>query len=435
MLTAVAFGGGGSRFGLANLAVQVVALIVLAICAQDSWRFWKEAPLALRALVGVSLLLPLLQLVPLPETVWSALAGRDLITLAAPAVGIESAGARPLSLFPLRTALAATALITPLAVLMICWALPRQHLLSLGWLWVATMPIMLAIGMVQLSTNGAVFQFWPEGLWLDALVGTFANRNSTGLFLVGVLGLALMLPPPRRLPIPALLAARAALAALIVTGIVLTKSRSALVLTAIPLVLGLVHAVLIVWNARTERQSPFVSAVIAATLAGTALIGITAIVMEAPGRLAQTLARFDSAEDDSRQFIWEDAVYSASRYWPVGAGMGTFDDVFQVDEALENVSIRRAGRAHNDYLEIAIEAGAFGLGLIALWLAYLGWLTWQARRSPDRWAAWAASGLLFAIALQSFTDYPLRNQTMLAMAAFALALLARIATEPRRQRA
>lgn len=36
---------------------------------------------------------------------------------------------------------------------------------------------------------------------------------------------------------------------------------------------------------------------------------------------------------------------------------------------------------------------------------------------------------------QSVTDYPLRNQTVLAMAGFALLLLARTATETRSERA
>ncbi|MGY6551128.1 MAG: hypothetical protein ACXIT4_04440 [Erythrobacter sp.] len=36
---------------------------------------------------------------------------------------------------------------------------------------------------------------------------------------------------------------------------------------------------------------------------------------------------------------------------------------------------------------------------------------------------------------QSVTDYPLRNQTMLAVCAFAVLLLARVAVDPRERRA
>lgn len=163
----------------------------------------------------------------------------------------------------------------------------------------------------------------------------------------------------------------------------------------------------------------------------TAVVAAAATVALAPGRMAETLERFEGASNDPRKYIWEDATYAASRYWPLGAGMGTFDDVFQVDEALENIGQRRAGRVHNDFIEVAIEAGLPGLVLVAGWLGLMATLIWQARRSSDRWVAWAAASFLLAIGLQSITDYPLRNQTMLATAAFALVLLARIASARR----
>ena len=64
----------------------------------------------------------------------------------------------------------------------------------------------------------------------------------------------------------------------------------------------------------------------------------------------------------------------------------------------------------------------------------IGWLSWRARTAALRWAGWAGSAFLLAIALQSITDYPLRNQTMLACAGYALLLLTRIATD-RKERA
>ena len=60
----------------------------------------------------------------------------------------------------------------------------------------------------------------------------------------------------------------------------------------------------------------------------------------------------------------------------------------------------------------------------------IGWLSWRAGRSQYRWPAWGSGAILLAVALQSITDYPLRNQTMLAVAAFAILMLARIASGP-----
>ena len=74
-----------------------------------------------------------------------------------------------------------------------------------------------------------------------------------------------------------------------------------------------------------------------------------------------------------------------------------------------------------------------GLVLIALWLLLLGWLAWKARSSPDRWFAWAGGIILLTIALQSVVDYPLRNLSLLAFAAYALLILARLGTSTNRE--
>jgi O-antigen ligase len=223
---------------------------------------------------------------------------------------------------------------------------------------------------------------------------------------------------------------RIGMCALLVLGIVLTQSRTSLVLAAIPLGLGGLRA-LASWRAASRSQritgpNRANVAMFAALVLGVVAVG--GMLSYAPGRLGDTLERFE-AKGDPRSYIWDDAAYSVERFWPVGAGMGTFDEVFQVDEALENLTVRRAGRAHNDYIEVAIEAGIPGLVVIAGWLVLVGWLSWQAGRSQFRWAGWAGSAILLAAALQSITDYPLRNQSMLALAGFALLLLARVATD------
>ena len=254
------------------------------------------------------------------------------------------------------------------------------------------------------------------------LFGTFANRNTTGLFCVGALVLALMLQPPPGTQRFAL-GLRVVACILLILAIVLTRSRTALVLAALPLALAGLRMIM----ARREGSGPKGWMVLAPIVLGVVALG--AFVAIAPGRFSDTIERFEET-NNPRAYIWEDAVYSADRYWPVGSGIGTFDEVFQIDESLENMTVRRAGRAHNDYIEVAIEAGIPGLVLVAAWLALLAWLAWRARHSRHRWIAWSGGMILLTIALQSITDYPLRNQSMLVFAAFALVLLARFGPEP-----
>lgn len=429
LMVAFLFGGGGIGAALANLAVQLSALAVLAMRREAFAAFWRVSPLPLRALVVLSIALPLAQIIPLPEALWQSLPGRTPVTASLELTGTgNSAQWMPFSLHPRRTLLAVTALVTPLAVLCAGWTLPRERLIDLGWSVVALGLVTVLIGAAQLAGGTEAATLYGSRQPGQILLGTFANRNSTGLFLTFALGLAALLPAPR--PHPVVMPARLATCALLLLAVVLTQSRTSLVLAAIPVLLGVFRAL----TQRMPGRSTPRTAMIGLGALALVAMGAGALVVAAPGRIAATLERFE-AKDDPRRFIWDDAVYTAGRHWPVGAGIGTFDELYQIDESLENLTLRRAGRAHNDYIEIAIEAGAPGLALIAAWLVLLTWLSWRARGSKAHWAAWAGSAFLFAIALQSVTDYPLRNQTILALAGFALLLLTRIAVgEPGRER-
>lgn len=433
LLAAFAFGGGGSRQGLANLLVQLTALAVLVPHRAAVAQFWRKAPAVLGLLIALSLLLPLLQIIPLPPAVWTALPGRDLVARSVEMTGGE-AGWMAFSTNPLRTALALSALITPLAVLIIGWALPRDRLVTIGWIAAALGLVTMLMGLAQLGATTDSTTLFGSRNPGSVLLGTFANRNSTALLLGFGLALAALLPVPRPHPVAPI--ARVAVCGLLLLTIFLTKSRTGIALAVLPLGLAGLKAL---WWALHERRTVDAGQTksrLAIVFGAFALltVGGTALIVAAPGPIGAALERFE-AKDDPRRYIWDDAGYSASRYWPVGAGIGTFDEVFQVDESLENLTRRTAGRAHNDYLELAIEAGLPGLMLASLWIVLIGWLSWRARHSSQRWVAWAGASFLLAIALQSITDYPLRNQTILAFAGFALVLLGRIATDQRRAQA
>jgi O-antigen ligase len=430
LLVAFAFGGGGSRYGLANLAVQLAALGALAARWDIVKQFWRESPMLLRIAILASFALPVLQIIPLPESVWSALPGRELVSRSLALVG-DGGTWRPFSVDPLRTLLALTALITPMAVLWAGWSLARERLIDMGWLVVGFGLFTILLGAAQLGAPTESATLYGSRDPGAILLGTFANRNSTGLFLTFALGLVAVLPAPR--PHPALLPARLAVGAMLLLGVVLTQSRTSLVLSLLPLLLAAARAA--VWGlGKGEGQRGKSSVIIVAGTTALLAAGLGTVLVTAPGRVSDTLERFE-AKDDPRRFIWDDATFIAGRYWPLGAGIGSFDEIYQVDESLENLSLRKPGRAHNDFLELAIEAGAPGLGLAALWLVLVGWLSWAARHSPQRWIAWSGSTFLLAIALQSITDYPLRNQTILALAGFALLVLARTSIEQRSARA
>ena len=418
MLLAIALllGGGGVAYGLHNLAIQIAGLLVLAWQRKAFVGFWSAAPLSLRLLCGGTIALPLLQMVPLPPSLWEMLPARELASEALAAAGLAP-GWRPLSLDPARTLVAGLGLIVPLAILATGWTLARETLIRTGWLAVALGLVHFAWGIPQVLSQGALGVPYREISMPGVLFGGFANRNSTGLFFVMCLALALGLDPPRRLAgCEGLL--RLALTATFVLAVVLTQSRSAMALCALPL--GL--AVLRLFKASSWARPALLS------LAGVVVCGVALQAISPANRITTAIDRF-SQGDGHRAALWQDTAVAAQRYWPAGSGMGTFDEVIQLDESLEDLAPRTAGRAHNDYLEWAIEGGLPAMLLALAWLVVLARLAWQARHSPYRWTAWTGGTAMLAIALQSLTDYPLRNQALLAMAALALLLLARPARQ------
>lgn len=415
LLTAL-LGGGGSAYGLSNLVVQLGALTILAFNYDAVCSFITSAPRPLIALVVAALALPLLQLAPLPSSIWSALPGRQLVMEAYSLA--DGPHWSPFSVNPARTLVAFTGLIPPFTILAIGWSLNEQDRTRLLGLIVGLGLLNLVPGIVEVLGGDGQSLLYPANKMPGVLFGLFANRNSTGLFLDCCLLLLAALPTNKRSASGTF--SRLLLATLLTLGVVLTQSRSSIALLLLPAGLGLARTISANITKRPANLTSTFRAFFAAGLALVALLSLAPLLGES--RLGTIADRFEQG-DGQRSLIWEDAQFAAQRYWPLGAGMGTFDDVFQVDESLEYISPRRAGRAHNDYIELAIEAGVVGLALALGWALWIVLAAWRALASPQPWPAVAGTGILMAIALQSILDFPLRNQTMLCIAAFALLLI------------
>ena len=409
---ALLLGGGGVAYGLHNLAIQLLALLILAQAREQFFSFWREAPRGLTVLVTASLAIPALQLVPLPASIWTTLAGRELAAEARQAA--DAMGWYALTLDRNRTLVALVGLIAPLTVLIVGWKAPLRSLTLIGWAVVAFGLAQFVIGVPQVLYSSALL--YPENPMPGVLFGTFANRNTTGVFLVACLALAVSLPARDSFTANRLVRITAEVVLLL--AIILTQSRTAILLTALPAGLILTRAISSVSALRARRR------LLAATGLALAAIAIAGAVLASQSRLDQSFERF-AQTSDARFAIWEDAAFTAQKYWPVGAGMGTYDEVAYIDESLETLTERPAGRAHNDFLEVVIEAGLPGLVLLAAWICFLGWHAFTARRSTHRWIVWGAATSSLALALQSIADYSLRTQATLCLAAFLVLLIVR----------
>lgn len=417
VLLALAFfafvmGGGGSRYALANLLVQIAALGAMAFAIPDFRKSLGDMPRGLLLLVVCSFLLPLLQIVPLPPALWQALPGRELVAESLELIG-QSAAWFPLSVDYGRTLVAMASLVPVLAILLLYpWGKEGAAeaalllIVVLGWL-------NFAFGALQLFAPQNALNPYPvrDG---GRLYGFFANHNSSGLFFVIALCAAIG-AARSSLATPALRPFFWGSGAIFALGAVLTNSRSSTALLLLPLAL----AGWIGWKKLARFGGKVRMAVAAAAVVS---LGAMALLFTQNSRLGATASRFATLEDH-RPEIWTDSLVSIERFFPFGSGLGTFRDVFPVDESLEYVLAGQAGRAHNDYLEIAIEAGIFGLLLVAAWGLWLAIKVFAAR-NDKHWPVVQAAAIGFlCIAAQSLIDYPLRNQAMLCIAGLLIAVM------------
>lgn len=414
LVVAMLFGGGGVGYGLSNAVVQLCALLILGLNYEGVRGFARHAPWPVLGLVGITLLLPLIQLIPLPPILWTSLPGRDLVVQSYALVGNPSDMWSPWSLDPSRTLTSLVGTIVPFTMLVLGWSLPGEDRNRLLWtlVWAALSGVLF--GVFQITGVIPLLYETNDAGMVKVIHAMFANRNSTGVFFDVALTLACVFPVNSDQPMA--LARRAAIIALLALGVIGTMSRSSTALLVVPICLLLVRS----WATRSHWQASMMRGprllrwwpLMLGLLVALSLGMVTA---SGGGRLSATFGRFDNLQDQRRE-IWKDAIDSAKRYWPLGAGTGTFDEVFQVDESLEYVTPRRAGRAHNDYIEMAVESGIFAESVALAWLIVLAAAVLIVRKRADRWTVWGCATALLCFALQSGIDYPLRNQINLCVA-------------------
>jgi O-antigen ligase len=132
--------------------------------------------------------------------------------------------------------------------------------------------------------------------------------------------------------------------------------------------------------------------------------------------------------------IWETTGRVIADTFPAGTGFGTFPTVYPLYENPAAVGVAYINNAHNDYLELVLEAGLPGLVLIALFLLWWGWQVLRVWRSPtSSQFAKAATIASAAILAHSIVDYPLRTAAIAALFAACIAMMAQAQAPARRR--
>ena len=410
--------GGSSRAAWGSVALQLIApwLIAYAALADRSVERTRGSRLLLW-LLGGWLVLVLLQLVPLPPTVWTQLPGRETL-----AEGYRELGYAlpwlPLSMAPYDLLRSLVTLLPPLAALLMVLGLRQNEAGVAGAIVVAAMAG-VTLGALQVGGGGPGQSPWyPYEITNVGAVGFFANSNHMGSLLLVAFPFAVALVARRSgsgsrsnfaTPSAALGAAGCLMIAI---GVALNRS-----LAALGLFIPVVFASILLLRQGSKHKR------LIAPVAAVAVVICLAVVTGSG--LRAELAGSDTSSFVTRADMWRNTLRLIAETFPFGTGLGSFPSVYALGEDPRAVGLTYINHAHNDFLEIVLETGLLGLLLLFASLAW--WLltsvgVWRSPSSSEfSRAATIASG---ALILHSIVDYPLRTAALSSVFAACLGMMA-----------
>jgi O-antigen ligase len=462
VLTASLLLGGGTRSGLlSDVLLQLFCLPVLLIAAAQvlfprpdpaipgatlpgpaasAHTPQSARPPELRRLafllgfITLCCLLPLLQVLPLPQGWWTMLPGREPVRAAFGHLAAPVPDWLPLSISPHTTWQSLLALLPPLAVFFCVIQLSGAQRRRVSVALLAMALINVFLGLVQLMQGpGSILRFFEITNDLEA-VGFFANRNHFSALLYCAIILAAAwaleltrsfeaLPPERRFEPGSILPLMAifTLAVALMAAQSMTRSRAGLILTIIAVIGAFALAL-------PERRRGKRSGMSARILVGTIALSTFMAVQLSLYRILERFASDPMA--DPRVVIARNTIAAAKSYMPFGSGIGTFVPVYAMFEKPADVlSGVYVNRAHNDFLEVWLETGVIGPALFAVFLMWLlvravkVWRPARSGRAIDHALARAGVLVIALLIAHSVSDYPLRTGGLMAVFAFAAALL------------
>jgi O-antigen ligase len=414
LLVVVEVVGGASRAdALGQVVVRATAWTVLIgallFCARPDLRSGRAVVL----LLGAAIVLPLLQLIPLPPVIWTALPGRELITHAATMAG-EPHPWRPLTIVPGATVNAASSLVVPAGVLWLALSLEVEERRRLPGLLLCLVLFSALSGLTQVSSfsfDNPLINESPR-----TVSGTFANRNHFALLMALGCPLASVWSFGTRGARPWRYVVGLASMLLFLLAILVSGSRAGLLLGSLGLGLALLLSGGTIKN-RLSRSPRW--------LFPTLVIGVVAVVL---GLVLLSVAA-DRAVSINRVFASDPGQDMRSRglstvlsmltdYFPFGSGLGSFDPTFRIHEPVELLKLTYFNHAHNDFLEVVIDTGLPGLLLLLAALFWWGWASvraWRAGSDRDTILARLGSAMLLLVMLASVFDYPARTPAIMAL--------------------
>jgi len=417
LLTLLWVSGGASR---ADVVGQVIvrglawAILLVLILFADRPPLRSVAPIAFFVFASAAIIV--LQLIPLPPSWWTALPGRQLFEQAALVIGQDQPW-RPLSISPGASVNALSSLIVPVVTLLLASALSQADHWRIAGLILCLIVASTLLGLLQFA--GGHFDHPLINDVSGSVSASFANRNHFALF--AAFGCALAPVWAFRQSYRSHWRAPIAFALQLLFALIILASGS-----RTGIVVGLIGGILGIFSVRRRIWSDL------RQLPKRIALGVTAtsvtLIVAAVG-LSITLGRavsldrmfaLDAGEDLRRRAlstVWE----MTQLYFPFGSGVGTFDPVYRIHEPDELLSFAYLNHAHNDLLEIVLDAGLLGLLLLLTAVAWWFWKSFNTWRSDSESSLLPKIGSIILLLTlgASITEYPARTPMIMSMVVIA----------------
>lgn len=406
--------GGSSQSAWPNLPLQLLGIVLIAWAAIR--RHTGEGavrPITPYLLLTFGLLVVLIQLVPLPVSIWTSLPGRADVAESIQELGFPL-GPAPISETPYESVLTLFLAIPAIAAFVATDRLsPAPRAVALAIVFGMLGGVFL--GALQVA-GGPESRGYFYAIHSSGASGFFANHNHMATLLLTAIPMSAALissmKPGRKKSSIGGYPLAVALLVVILIGIMLTGSRAAIAL-AIPVVLA------------SATLFPTVARWRPVVLGGTAITLIAAVTFVALNPIASNNPNVSNSNVSSRIEVWTTSSFAIRDNFPFGTGLGSFERVYHRYENPEDVTQSYINHAHNEYVEMVFELGAGGLILVVgalLWWLFAAVKIWTSSLStPFARAATIASAAILA---HDFVDFPIRTGAISAIFGACIALMA-----------
>lgn len=432
--------GGGTRGGfLSDAVLQLFAIPALLIAISSLVQSdpvktgaRREVPWIVAFCFAIALV-PLVQLIPLPPSIWTSLPGRGEVAKLMGLLGGDIPWL-PISLSPNSTWLGCLSLLPPMAVFLAAIQLSYLERRHLSLLIITIGVVSVFVGLIQVAQGqSSPLRFFNITNPTEA-VGFFANRNHFAALLYAVLVFAAAWTIDVTFKIQTwndirtLASSRvAALTAIflvfiiVVAGEAMARSRAGLALTMVALLAAFALAFADPRKLAGAKANKFLFLAIA-----------VAVLLSLQFALYRVLDRFGTDPlEPSRSTFSHVTFAAASAFMPFGSGSGTFVPVYQLFErAPDLIPGTYVNHAHDDFLEIWLETGIVGpimIGIFLIWWGIASVKLWRKPRAGihafDCTLARAASVVIGLLLVHSLVDYPMRTEAIMALFAVCCAYL------------